>query len=361
MPYEPPSVSELRQSYLDGYSGIINGAVVDTTSEVYARASGAAAAAAALSHGCRYVEDQIFPDTADSGNLERHAGVFERTRKAATQAESEQVRLTGTSGLYVGAGLYLVRDDDGVQYQTTTGGTISAGVLDVEAEAVDAGADGNFGAGGELAVQSPPIGLDATATTVDGFSGGTDVESNDDLADWVLQRWREGNAGGRDTDYELWALEVHGVLEAHVLPLRNGPGTVTIAAFSLGGSGWRTPAGASLLAAVDTAVQAERPVTAEVDVVAATEVALDISITGLQVAPGFDYDTVKAEVADALEAWVYANLTGDTAYRSQIGRTVGNVNGVEDYTVALPATNVAFTVDSTTVEVMVPGTITVAP
>ena len=55
-----------------------------------------------------YLARQILPDTADGVFLERHAGIFSMTRKAATVATG-QVTATGVNGAAIPAGTVLQR------------------------------------------------------------------------------------------------------------------------------------------------------------------------------------------------------------------------------------------------------------
>lgn len=358
MSYSPPSIDAIHLQLLVEYRNLINGADVSSDSEIYARAMVAAGAAAQISYGLKYVERQIFPDTADSDNLDRHAGLYGLERKDPTAATGGIVRLTGTNGTVVAAGLTLYHDD-GTEFVTTTGGTITLGSLQVSAEAVTEGTDGNKAAGDELTVQSPPAGVDSTASVWLEFSGGTDEESDAELLARVLTRMRAGNAGGTHTDYEQWALEVDGVYWADTLELRLGPGTVSVAVFSEGAGGVRTPGNGALRSAVSNYLETVRPVCAEVDVPLVTEVALDVTITDLEAEAGFDADDVKTDVEAAIPEWIYELTTGDTAYLSQLGRAIASVDGVKDYTITAPTANQTVTVDSSTVEIFKPGTISV--
>lgn len=359
MSYSPPDEDTILADLLAAYRATVPGADISADSEIYARARLAAAAAAMVCHGVRTVEDQVFPQTADEDNLERHAGLYGLARKAPTAATGGQVRVTGTPSTPVSSALTLFHDD-GTQFVTTSTGTIGGGgSLDLDAEAVTEGSAGNRIVDDELTIQSPPTGVDSTATVIADFSGGTDIESVDALVARVLTRMRAGNAGGTHLDYEQWALAVDGVLSADCLPTRLGPGTVSVAVFTEAASGYRTPAGSTLRAAVLAELDDQRPVTAEVDVPTVTEVAVDVTITDLEVEPGFDGAEVATAIEDAVEAFIFGLTTGDTLYLTQLGRTIAGVAGVRDYSLDAPASNKAATVDDTTVEILTPGTISV--
>jgi len=359
MPYDPPSVEDLRDDALQAYRNLVPGADVSPDSEIYARAMVAAAVASQVCYGVRYVEDQVFPDTADSANLERHAAIFEIERLEATTSTGT-LELSGTPGTVVAAGLTALHAD-GTEFITTSGTTLDAitGLGTVDLDSVTTGTVANKSAGDDLEVQTPPVGVDATATVAADCTGGTDEETDEALLARLLTRMRAGNAGGTATDYEQWASAVDGVLQADCLALRRGPGTVSVAVYSAGVGGVRTPANAALRAAVLAAIELVRPICADVDVPAVTEVTQAVTVSILEYESGYDEAAVRAAVEEAIEAHIYALETGGTLYRSRLGRAISLVDGVMDYDLTVPAANVTATVDSTTAEVLAPGAVTV--
>ncbi len=359
MSYDPPTVEELRDDALQAYRNLIPGADISEDSEIYARASVAAAVAAQVCYGVRYVEDQIFPDSADTPNLERHGGIYELSKNAAVAASGGKLDITGTPSLVVAAGLTCLHDD-GTEYITTSGDTLDGGGNgQVDIDAVTTGSVGNKSDGDELTIQSPPAGLDSTGTLNGDIEGGTDEELDEAFLERVLLRMRMGNAGGTDSDYEQWALAVDGVIHADTLALRNGPGTVSVAVYEEGVGGYRSPASNGLRASVLAAIELLRPVTAEVDVPSVTAVAQAVTVEILEYEAGYVEADVMTAVEAAIEAHIYALETGGTLYRSRLGSAISSVGGVLDYNLTVPATNVTVTVDSTNVEVLEPGAVTV--
>lgn len=358
MSYQPLDFISVRTELLDEYRNQVAGADINPATEIYARVSVLALAVAMMMEGIRHVEQQIFPDSADSDVLERHAGLYGLARLDAVAATGGEVELTGVNGTVVASGLTLTHED-GTEYVTTSGGTIASGVLTVGIDAVTVGVIGNKQIADELTVQSPPVGVDVdTAITTAPF-GGSDDESDARLAARVITRMKAGNAGGTHTDYEQWAGAVDGVLEAHTLERRLGAGTVTVAVFVTGGSGYRQAAGAGVRSDVAAAIEDLRPVCADVDVPAVTEVPVNITVSSLSVTPGYDETEVQSAVEDAIEAFVFGLETGDTLVLKQLGRAIATVAGVYDFDIDAPLANVPAVVDRNNCEILVPGTITV--
>lgn len=175
-----------------------------------------------------YQSKQIFPDSADTKNLDRHASLWLTVpRKAASYAVG-QVVLTGTNGILIDAGTVLMRSD-GLEYATDADVTISAGQAIADVTALTAGQTGNAIVGTTLSLASPIAGINSAATVhTTAMTGGSDQEENTDLSSRVVKRIQNPPHGGAKHDYELWALEVPGVTRAWVYPQELGGGTVTV-------------------------------------------------------------------------------------------------------------------------------------
>lgn len=357
MSYVPPTESALHQAALDAYVNKLDGATVRVGDEIWARAWLVAAATAHVSAGLEYVEDQVFPNTADEDNTARWADIYEVERLQPTiAADNGEVEATGVLATVIPLGTQL-QHEDGTLFETTAAVTIGATLAElVPIQAVEAGSEGNVSTGTSLTWLSPPVGLDPTATVTTELTGGTDLE---ELADWqerIVDRIRAGTGSGTAADYERWAEELDGVVAAHCVPLYRGPGTVTVAVFSADGAGNRTPAGSVLRGLVLAHINTLRPVTAEVDCPAISEASLDVTVSQLEVEAGFDPDDVVAEVEAAIEAWIWSLVTGQTGRLTQLGRTIANVAGVTDYQIDAPTGDTAVLA----IQILVPGTIAVS-
>ena len=154
------------------------------------------------------------------------------TRRAAVKATG-QVTFTGTPGTVIPAGTQVSTASSeatpAIFFATKSNATIGAGgTVTVDIEAVEAGASGNVAAGTITLLAQPVPGVtsvtNATATT-----GGLDQEDDASLLARYLQRVQSPSAGGNKADYMNWAMEVAGVGGVSVVPVRDGPGTVSIA------------------------------------------------------------------------------------------------------------------------------------
>jgi uncharacterized phage protein gp47/JayE len=224
------------------------------------------------------LSEEILPDLATTTFLDRHAYVWGLSRIAATFATGN-VTFAGVNGTTIPIGTSLIRDD-GVEFDTTGGGTIAGGTATVPVEAVEAGEDGNTPVLTQLTLVSPIVDIvDFAIVAAGGLTGGADEETDEELRARILLRIKNPPAGGSESDYEQAGLTVAGVANIYIYPNQNGliatPGYVT--AVVLGDSP-KVP-GAGILADVQTALDTIKPVTATIVVDPIDDVDVDITVS----------------------------------------------------------------------------------
>ncbi len=245
----------------------------------------------------QWLSKQLFVDTCEAEFLDRRGAIIGMPRTAAARAIGS-VTFTGTDATPVPVGLSFARAD-GVRYVTTASGVISSGSAVVAAEAELAGSAGNLAAG-SLSLTSAVAGLNSGVSLVgDGFVGGADIESDQAYRARLLTRLRQPPAGGAKHDYESWALAVPGVTRVWVYPLELGLGTVVVRFVRDNDTPSIIPSSCEV-AAVQAYIDARKPVTADVTVVAPDPVPLNFTITGLSPDTPEVRAAVEAELADLL-------------------------------------------------------------
>jgi uncharacterized phage protein gp47/JayE len=295
-------------------------------------------------HGyLEWLSKQLFGDTAEREALLQKAALYGITPVPATFATGN-VTATGTDGVSIPADTIL-RLDAVTSYRVTTGKVIgnapdTSGIATLPVVAVLAGDDANVPATTTLTFESPIGGVNSTATVATGdIAGGNDEEGTEELRDRFLLRLREPPEGGADQDYEAWALAVAGVTRAWVYPVELGLGTVVVRFVRDGDVSIFPDAGE--VTAMQTALDAERPITAEVTAAAPTDLAVAFTI---DLTPD-NADTRIAVAAELADLLTRVAEPGDGAGRgtvllSQIRTAVGIAEGVTDYSVTVPAANV---------------------
>jgi uncharacterized phage protein gp47/JayE len=281
---------------------------------------------------------QVIPDTAETEYLERWARIFGLVRAPASPAGGRAV-FAGSVGAAVPTGTRLQRADR-VEYAVATGGTLpTGGYLELDVEAIEPGSAGNADAGVRLTLVSALAGVEARATVgVDGLGGGADAETDDSLRDRLLARIRRPPHGGAAHDYVAWARAVPGVTRAWAYPGELGLGTVTVRfmmdVVRAAEAGIPQPED---VAAVSAAVEALRPVTADVTVAAPVPAPLDVTIQGLEPDTPEVRAAIVAELADMVARTAEP---GGTIPISRIWEAVSLATGERRHVIVAPAADI---------------------
>lgn len=341
-------------------SELINRTLADTTSrlsadELLRRADAEVLARvlAGAAHGLYgyidWLSRQILPDTSESEWLERHASLWLSEGRKPAAAATGAVGFTGVTGSVVPAGTVL-RTAAGVQVATVADVTLAGGIGSAAAEAVEAGAAGNMIAGTPLSLVSPIAGVQSTAlVAAGGLTGGADIEDDEALRARVIDRIQQPPQGGCAYDYVAWALQVEGVTRAWVYPQELGLGTVTVRFVRDDDASLIPDAGE--VATVQAHIDALRPVTAQVTVVAPVAVPLDITIAGLVPDTAAVRAAIQAEVTDLLRREA---VPGGTILISRLREAISITAGESDHVLTSPTVNITHA----TGELAVLGTIT---
>lgn len=305
--------------------------------DVYARVL------AGLAHGLYgyvdFLANQIIYDTAEAEFLARWASIWGVTRKPASSATGS-VTFAVSSGAVIPSGT-LLQALDGVQYQTTADATVTVPTAAAPVAALVPAAAGNRTTGQTLTLVSPVSGVQSSATA-GALVGGADLESDDDLRSRLIDRIQNPPHGGDAHDYVTWALEVPGVTRAWCFPMELGEGTVTVRFVRDDDASLIPDAGE--VAAVQAYIDALRPVTASVTVVAPTAVPLAFSIA---VAP--NTTAVKAAVTAELSDLIAREAKpGGTIYLSHIRAAISAAAGEDNYTMSAPSADVTNTAGNMT-------------
>lgn len=297
-----------------------------------------------------WLSKQLFIATAEDEFILSKASLYSITPTPATFAAGD-VTTTGSNGSVIPHDSLL--QVDGREYRVVTDATIASGTATVAIAAVLSGSAGDLAAGVTLAFESPIAGVSTTATVdVDGITGGFDQESPEQVGDRLSLRLKQPPEGGADQDWIGWALAVAGVTRAWVYRYESGLGTLTVR-FAVDDNGI-FPDGAAVTA-VQAALDAKRPTTAEVTAAAPTPLSVAFTIH-LSPDTTATRAAVSAELADLLfrEGEPGDGAGRGTILHSHITTAIGDAEGVTDFTVTVPAGNVVPTLG----ELPVLGTIT---
>lgn len=298
-----------------------------------------------------YLALQIFPDTAETQFLNEWGGVWGVQRVAATLAEGNFI-ITGTiDGTDVPIGTQLQRSD-GALFQTTTDGVLSGLTVTVEVEAVVSGSAGNTNPNAPLTFVSPIAGVNSTGSVdSNGLNGGTDLQGDPNYLQALLRRIQKPPMGGAQNDYVTWMLAFSGsITRAWCYPQELGIGTVSVR-FMMDNTYTNGIPESADVSAMNTYLQALKPVTAALTVVAPVASPINFNIT------------LNVNNNPAIKASIIANLTdmilrdsqpGGTTYISRINEAIALATGEYDHVLNSPSANVV----STTGIISTMGTVT---
>ncbi len=178
-------------------------------------------------------------------------------------------------------------------------------------------------------------------------------ETDEELRSRTLTKLASQPASGNADHYTAWCGQVADILRVRVLPLNRGNGTVDIVAVGPDG---KSPA-QSVLDEAQAIVDTERPVGADVKVMAVTETALDIAAT-VTLMDGAALSAVETAFGAALAAFCRDNaLRTTTISYAKALRLLLDTAGVAD----VAGFTICGVAESLTLEqtaVAVPGTLT---
>lgn len=281
----------------------------------------------------------MFPMWAYDEWLDYHAKGRGITRKPANAASGELL-ITGISGTTIPAGFKFAApataDTPAIEYQTTEKYTIGEdGTARVQITAVEAGPKGNVPANTVTLMMTPIKGI-TSITNEANITGGTEVESDDELRNRIMEidAASEASFVGSDGDYKRWAEEVPGVGTALVMPEWAGPGTVKVVVIDANGQ----PANTAIIAAVydnimspGDRLQRKAPIGATVTIEAPTAKELNYTFT-LELKAGENQEIVLERFKAQLRTYyVEAKKDGVVRY-NRVSSILTNTDGVKDFT-----------------------------
>jgi uncharacterized phage protein gp47/JayE len=229
-------------------------------------------------------------------------------------------------------------DEPEIAFQTIEGGTIPAGggTLDLDVQAIEAGAQGNVAVNTVTVLASPIAAV--TITNPAAISGGADVETDEQLSRRVVARLASTGGQGNVADYENWCLAYPGVGFVTVQANWNGPGTVRCLITDVDNRPMGAPAIAGLQAQLDPVAGQGlglAPIGAVVTV--ATPAIVNVTVAAdVTYAPGYSLDGAggtqarEDEIIDSLRRYVDRLPAGEDVMQSKVIAAIVDVPGVAD-------------------------------
>lgn len=282
----------------------------------------------------------MFPQYAWGDWLDLHAAAAGIERRPAGYA-SGSVTVTGDPGTVIPDGaIFCTEATDStpaLEYAADSMAIIpESGSVTVEVTAVEVGRESNTKKNTVVFALTSIKGL-STVNNPDDITGGTDVESDEDLLERIEEEnFRDGATFiGNDSDYIRWAKEVVGVGDCIVVPTWNGPGTVKLIIVDSNGE----PANARLIEAVydhivsphDRSLRLLPTACAELTVEAATTKKISYTCTGLVYDDTTDIPTIVSQFKElVMKEYSEAKVEGILVY-NQVRPLITDIPGVSDF------------------------------
>lgn len=360
MPFSRPSLSDLRAQVAQDLAAALPGTDPLLAFSNLGVLMQVSAGMAHLHFGyLDWIASQSQPFTCSGEYLEAWAALKGVIRIPAARATGT-VTFNGTNGTVLSSGQALVRGD-GQKYTTTTGGTVSGGVVTVSAQA-DAdpaglsGAAGNCAVGSQLSLASAVAGIGATGAAATAFTGGADLETDDSLRSRMLLAYQAPPHGGDADDYVTWARQVAGVTRAWCVPHGYGAGTVIIyfmmdvteaayGGFPQGTNGCAAAETRDIVATGDQLAVANyilplQPVTALVYARAPAQNTVNFTISGLSAASTDTKNAVAAAISATFATYGTIAAGSTTVALSLIESAIAAVPLTTGFVVTTPSGNI---------------------
>ena len=327
-----PTLEEIRASILRDYQTYYPNADISEDSDVYARASSLAACAEGIYAHQKWLIKQFFPDTADTEFLEKHAGLRGLRRRNATYAAGKGATVSGNPDAVIAVGLQIKTEDGGFFVSTESAVIPAGGSAVVAVRSLATGAAQNIKTATKGSFMAAPVGVSSDVVLND-VVGGTNKESDSSLLERLLNKIRRPAAGGNRYDYKDWALDVDGVEQAYVYPLRRGLGTVDIAI-----TADNDVPNDDTVRRAQAYIDDERPVTAKESKVVKPDVTkvnfnIQVKISGVSL------NDIKTPIRNALTDYFNGLIPGDDLIVSQCEAVVSDLIGVVDRRFVAPNAN----------------------
>lgn len=217
-------------------------------------------------------------------DLDKRADEYGLKRKPGTKATGVIV-VSGVNGSVVPMGS-LFGTIAGLLYEAKVEAVIIDLSATVEVEALDIGDLYNVVPEKitEIPIEIPGI---ASCTNTSDITGGSSIEKDVDLQNRVLLRIRNPSTSGNVAHYKEWALEVPGIGDAHVIPLKDGNGTVSVIPVT---NDKRVPS-ESVRDQVAVNIDLKRPIGPVITVLAADEVPINV-VAQIDYDPNYSLATI---------------------------------------------------------------------
>ena len=317
----------------------LTGVLADDASDIGIRLKVLAGEVSELAGEMKYLQAQVFAQTASDEYLDRHAETRAITRKPALKASGNLVFSREYAAGYdiaIPKGvLCSTRSTPQIHIETTADAVLQSGQtsVSVPAEAVTAGSAANVLSGEICLMITGAQGINTVQNPL-AFSGGSDAESDEMLRSRLLTSYRNISNTTNTAFYYDMAMSQNGVISANILPRKRGRGTVDVVIACA------TP---EFEAKTSTELGAKLAHEKEINVSVQVYPAIrdNVNIT-LHIAVGSDDDFAIASAAckEYVHSYISSLAVGAPLFLAQLGRGILELDGIYNYSISTPLTDI---------------------
>ena len=277
-----------------------------------------------------FIKNQMFAKTAVGKYLDLHASDRGLKRKESVKATGKvmfYVPLAIEENIVIPKGTIVSTSGmKAYRFVTDAEAIIPAGntSVTVSCTAEKGGKDSNISAKQINVIVTAVNNLELVINT-QGFSGGADPESDEDLRKRILDTYITVSNGTNKAYYKKLAMSVPGVTDVNVVPKIRGVGTVDVYI----GSNKSTPS-QSLIAQVQKLMDEQRELNVDVKVFGAEKYNISLTFSVI-IKEGYNYDSVKEKTITALTNYIDSLSIGKKVLSTQLSKVIVGVEGVYDF------------------------------
>ena len=308
-----------------------------------------------LQSSIRWLDNQLFPQTASGDRLDRHAEMRGLVRKKATAAHGTltfSLENPAESTIVISGGtVFSTAGKNPIRFVTDKTTSIGTGLktVSVTATAITKGASGNV-APDTICVMTTNVNSLLSVTNKASFSGGTDIEDDESLRRRIMEDIKTPSTGTNKAYYKRLAQSVDGVYSANVVSRARGNGTVDIYIAAKGAA-----IDSKYVSEVQALVNEARELNVDVLVSAASTVRVPVSLT-MSEKSGYDFDEVCANVNEKIKEYFASLQVGQSVYVSSLGNAIAGAQGVDRFLFKSSSSSNVTAADS---QLLTAGTITI--
>lgn len=268
------------------------------------------------------IYNQRLLDTASEDNLtDLCRSFFGINRKLATSSKGT-IRFNGTNGTSIQQGI-IIATENGIQFITSSTGSIQNGYVDIEAKSINTGSINNVPIGSITKLISNIAGV-TSVNNISPTDSGIDLENDESLRERTYEKINTPISSENPNQYKLWAKEVSGIDDAYPIEGWNGPLSIKIFCID----SLKKPCTQAICDNAFNYVMNKKPVGATPTFVPANKIDIFIN-SRITLQNGYLLSSIKSEIESRIIAYLQSIAFKQlTISYAQISGIISNTPGV---------------------------------